>query len=335
MKRILSIDGGGIRGVFPAAVLAELEDDLDQPIGSYFDLIAGTSTGGILALGLGLGLRARSLLELYENNGPEIFGDDEIGTNWIARQASRLGRRLMRNGRFWILGPKHSSEPLRRILSDVLGERRLGDATTRLMIPAWHGKSNDLWVFKTPHHERLATDYKDLAVDVAMSTAAAPAYFERHVTARDVGLVDGGIWANNPTGPAVVEAIGVLDWKPKELRILSLGCLDDITEMRERYSMFGIAPRLSEIFLAGQSRSSIGTARILTGDVGGSNHKAVYRISQPVPANTYSLDRTSKIQDLKDRGIAAARTEKPNLRPVFFQKQAEPFVPIYILRGEA
>ena len=74
MRRILSIDGGGIKGTQPAAFLAGLEEDLDEPIGRYFDLIAGTSTGGILAIGLALGIPAKTLLELYENRGPTIFG---------------------------------------------------------------------------------------------------------------------------------------------------------------------------------------------------------------------------------------------------------------------
>ncbi len=74
MRRILCIDGGGIKGTQPAAFLAGLEEDLDEPIGRYFDLIAGTSTGGILAIGLALGIPAKTLLELYENRGPTIFG---------------------------------------------------------------------------------------------------------------------------------------------------------------------------------------------------------------------------------------------------------------------
>ena len=71
--KILSIDGGGIRGVFPAAFLAKLEDHLDAPLASYFDLIAGTSTGGIIAIALGLGLTAKEILKLYEEQGPAIF----------------------------------------------------------------------------------------------------------------------------------------------------------------------------------------------------------------------------------------------------------------------
>src|ERR1700719_2961856 len=84
--RILSLDGGGIRGVFPAALLARLEEHLDHPIGSYFDLIAGTSTGGIIAIGLGLGIPAREILKLYVEEGPTIF-DQHHGAieNWVRR----------------------------------------------------------------------------------------------------------------------------------------------------------------------------------------------------------------------------------------------------------
>ena len=93
VRRILSIDGGGIRGVEPSAFLAALEKDLDEPIGSYFDLIAGTSTGGILAIGLAMGLRASELLDLYETRGPIIFREGpKLGTvrKWLREQARTL-----------------------------------------------------------------------------------------------------------------------------------------------------------------------------------------------------------------------------------------------------
>ena len=73
MRRILTIDGGGIKGVFPAAFLATLEDELGGPVADYFDLIAGTSTGGIIAIGLGLGMTAKELLHLYREAGGRIF----------------------------------------------------------------------------------------------------------------------------------------------------------------------------------------------------------------------------------------------------------------------
>jgi patatin-like phospholipase/acyl hydrolase len=128
--RILSLDGGGIRGAFPAALLARLEEHLEHPIGRYFDLIAGTSTGGIIAIGLGLGLSATEILKLYVEQGPAIF-DQEHGAveNWVRQQVRDMAH--------WFI-TKHSSQPLRRALEGVFGRRRLGESRTRLVIPAWH-----------------------------------------------------------------------------------------------------------------------------------------------------------------------------------------------------
>lgn len=318
VRRILAIDGGGIRGTFPAAFLANIEKDLPHPIGSYFDLIAGTSTGGIIAIGLALGMRAEELLELYETKGPAIFGQTVGGiTGWLAKRR--------RHGKWLFRGPKYDSMPLRQALDDVLGQRRLGEARTRLLIPAWHPQTQDVYVFKTAHHPRFKTDYKELAVDAAMATAAAPTYFREHITANDVGLVDGGLWANNPTGIAVVEAVGVLGWPANALKVLSIGCLDDIRTVDQAYSAIGITPILSSLFTTGQSHGSLGIAHILTGDP--HDRRAIHRISQPVPAGFYTLDDTGRIRDLKDRAFAEARKQKPILQPEFFSTPAGEFIP--------
>lgn len=322
MKRILSIDGGGIRGTFPAAFLTSLEEGLDRPIADYFDLITGTSTGGIIAIGLAMGLSAKDILALYEKRGPEIFSQQHHGLRGLIERGARKVK--------WATwGPKYSSDGLEAALKDVFQDRKLGEAKTRLMIPAWHQQMGSVYIFKTAHHERLSTDYKELARDAAMATASAPTYFREYITARDVGLVDGGVWANNPTGIAVAEAIGTLGWEAKELRVLSIGCLEDVVEMRDAYGAARLAPKLAGLFMAGQSHGSNGLAHILTGHVGGSDHKAIYRISQPVPEGFFSLDDTRKIQKLKSRALAQARIDKPNLMKVFFTEPAEPFQPIY------
>lgn len=322
MKRILSIDGGGIRGVFPVAYLARLEEDLDQPLYKYFDLIAGTSTGGIIAIGLAMGLKAQEILELYESRGPEIFSQQREGLcGWVERQIKKI--------KWFAWGPKYNSDGLQSALTDIFEDQKIGDAKTRLMIPAWHRETGTVYIFKTAHHERLSTDYKDFARDAAMATASAPTYFQEFITARDVGLVDGGIWANNPTGIAVAEGISTLGWSPSEIRVLSIGCLEDSMEMRDAYGAARLAPKLAGLFMAGQSHGSQGLAHILTGDVGGSGHKAIYRISQSVPEGLFSLDDTGKIQKLKDRAFAQVRIDKPNLSAVFFSDTAEPFQPIH------
>ena len=166
-RRILCIDGGGILGTFPAAFLASLEQHLQgRPIGSYFDLIAGTSTGGIIAIGLAMGLRASELLDLYEQRGPEIFGQGRGPVADSVFSKLRLGR--------WLIMNKHDAAPLRAVLEDVLGSKRIGDAKTRLLIPAWNPVARSVYIYKTAHHARLRNDYKSLAVDAALATAAAP-----------------------------------------------------------------------------------------------------------------------------------------------------------------
>ena len=320
MRKILTIDGGGIRGTFPAAFLAELEEELDQPIGRYFDLIAGTSTGGIIAIGLGMGLTAKEILHLYEENGPVIFDQDKTGLRGWLREKSRTAKRYL-----W--GPKYSMEPLKEALEGILGDRKLGEARTRLMIPSWHPQTQRVYIFKTAHNARFQTDYKELAIDAALATAAAPTFFRQHITANDVGLVDGGLWANNPTGIAVVEAIATLGWPADQLRILSVGCLDDVKVMSEAYGAVRIAPQIAGFFMDGQSHGSLGIAKILTGDPHERN--AIYRISQPVPDGFYTLDNTKRIRGLKDRAFAEAREQKPILQPVFFTETAEEFEPIY------
>src|ERR1022692_2828736 len=145
--RILSIDGGGIRGIFPAAALATLERTYasGRSIADFFDLIAGTSTGGILALGLGAGFTARELLDLYVRRGCEVF--PPFPDNFYGRV------------RGWIRNQRHYArylydrEALHRLPTGQLGERLFGESRSRLYIPAFEGKHNEVFVFKTPHHK--------------------------------------------------------------------------------------------------------------------------------------------------------------------------------------
>ncbi len=84
----------------------------------------------------------------------------------------------------------------------------------------------------TVTRRRIQTDNRSFAVDAALATAAAPTYFRQHITQHDVGLLDGGVWANNPVAIAAVEAIGVLGWPRESLHILSLGCLEETYRSR-------------------------------------------------------------------------------------------------------
>jgi patatin-like phospholipase/acyl hydrolase len=319
--RILTLDGGGIRGVFPAAFLAKLEEHLDEPVGRYFDLIVGTSTGAIIAVGLGLGLSAAEILSFYERCGPEIF-DQHRGpiANWINRR--------MRNTRHWF-GRKYSNEPLRHALDDVIGSRLLGESRTRLVIPAWHPVLERVYLYKTAHHPRFETDYRQPAIDAAMASAAAPTFLDPYLTRDEVELVDGGVWANNPIGVAAVEAVGVLAWPGNRLKILSIGTTNDVKAPSRFGGKLAAAPNLARLFMAGQSHSAMGAAKIITGDV--HERKAIWRIDQTVPLGRYTLDDVSRIAEMKNRAVTEAREQLPELRRHFFTDAAAEFRPFHQL----
>jgi len=327
IRRILCIDGGGIKGTQPAAFLATLEEDLDRPIGEYFDLIAGTSTGGLLAIGLALGLTAQDMLALYVERGPYIFGQSEPKTG-LAKIARRFGQTLKH-----VREPKHNADILHEELSAVLKDARIGDARTRLLVPSWDADQRSCYIYKTAHHERLNTDYKKTALDAAMATASAPTYFKRHRTVDDVGLLDGGVWANNPIGIAAVEATTLLGWSPDSLRILSLGCVDEVYMLPESPGFGGLGLNVLSLFMDGQSRGAIGMAKLITGHP--YEREAIFRYSPTVPQNVFLMDDTTKIARLKGLGVSSARSAKPHLAPVFFQFPAEPFTPIFKLEGIA
>jgi hypothetical protein len=323
-RRILCIDGGGILGTFPAAFLAELEEHLGHPIGSYFDLIAGTSTGGILAIGLSMGLPASEILDLYEKRGPEIFGENH-GT---------LANSFYRNlrGIRWLYRRKHDSDALRAVLQEVLGDRRIGEAKTRLVVPAWNPVAQSVYIYKTAHHRRLKTDYRSRAVDAALATSAAPTYFSHHMTQHDVGLLDGGIWANNPIAIATVEAITLLGWPREALHILSLGCLEETYTIPKWAGLGTLGSKIVKLFMDGQSHGAMGIAKLLTGHE--HDRTAIYRINHTVPSNAFKMDDTRVIQDLKGLGHSKARDRQPVLEPVFFNEPADVFTPIHPLDQE-
>lgn len=321
-RRILSIDGGGIMGTYPASFLATLEEDLGHPIGDYFDLIAGTSTGGILAIGLALGISAKELLDLYVTRGPHIFGQSGTG---IKSHMLEVWRSLKH-----FVAPKHDANLLREELEAILGERKIGHAKRRLLVPAWDADHRSVYIYKTAHHERLKTDYKHLAIDAAMATAAAPTYYRRHKTANDVGLLDGGVWANNPIALAVVEAITLLGWPPESLRILSLGCVNEVYLLSDAPGLGGLGLDVTRLFMDGQSRGALGMAKLLTGHV--YERTSIFRYCPDVPKGFFRLDDTRRIDRLKGMGASSARNQRPHVEPVFLTSPAADFEPIHKLK---
>ena len=307
-RRILAIDGGGIKGVFPASFLATVEDSVGGKVADYFDLIVGTSTGGIIALGLGLDLSAEEILRFYEESGPKVFG----------------GNRVLRNLRHLGIA-KYDKGNLCSSLQNTFGDRKLGESKTRLVVPSLNLETGQVYIYKTAHHPRLERDYRERVVEVALATASAPTFFPTHRSSAGTPLIDGGVWANNPVGLAVVEAVGVLGWSKDSLEVLSLGCTSELLDVgKGRSWSLGLGywgTKIVDLFMTAQSSASLGTAQVLAG------HENVVRICPYIPRGRFGLDARKEIDSLKGLGDSEARYALPRIRPMFFGEPAEDFRP--------
>ncbi len=215
--KVLSIDGGGIKGIIPATVLAYIEEQTGKPISELFDLIAGTSTGGIIALGLtrpgsdGKPMyTAASGIDLYVKEGPVIF-------------AQRFPRTLP----FWqFFEERYPSGPLENRLDTYFGDSRLADALTDVIVTSYDIGARKPHFFKT-RHARTQADANYLMRDAAWATSAAPTYFEpakidSNADPAYLALIDGGVFAINPAMCAFAEVRDV-DPTATDVLLVSLG----------------------------------------------------------------------------------------------------------------
>ena len=304
--QILSLDGGGLRGIFSAAVLASLEEDLDISIVDHFDLIAGTSTGGIIALGLGLGLRPREIVEFYLRLGPTVFRDSPA-------------RRLRQ-----VLKSKYSADPLRGVLVDVFGERTFGESTKRLIVPSYNLGTDDVYLFRTPHHPGLRRDWRELAVNVAMATAAAPTYLPG-VALDGTRLVDGGVWANNPAMVALVEAVGPCSIGLDAISVFSLGTTSEVRHRSRRLDRGGLLPwarSISDVLLHAQSISANNQVHHLI------TSERLLRLNPVVPPDVLALDNVDA-EELIGRASHESRRAAPDFSARFVGHKAPAFIPYY------
>jgi patatin-like phospholipase/acyl hydrolase len=313
--QILSLDGGGVRGLFSAAVLAAIEEDLQVVLTDHFDLIAGTSTGGIIALGLGLGMRPREIVDFYLKHAPAIFRNP--------------GRRTLRH---WVRA-KYPSEPLVEALRHALGERPFGESTKRLVIPSYDIGEDDVHCFRTPHHERLRRDYRLPAWKVALATASAPTYFPACREVDRARLIDGGVWANNPAMVALVEAVATLQVPIKHVSMLSLGTYDPVAKRHRRVDGGGKVAWLRDnaaidVVLRAQSIGIANHVRLLLGG------DRVLRIDPKVPPQDVSLDNVRGIDELIARAAHHSRILMPAIKERFTSHKAASYEPLYRLGAE-
>lgn len=311
-RKILSIDGGGIKGVFAAQFLADIEDEYKIQMCNYFDIITGTSTGAIIACGLSLGIPARKILELYLEKGEYIFsGNKLLGT--------------LRS----ITNSKYKNTNLKTCLKEVFEDKLLGESKTRLLIPSFNLETGNVEIFKTSHHDNYIRDYKMKFIDVLLSTTAAPTYFPAYDFKNRGRYIDGGVGANNPSQIAVIEAITSCGWERDDLCLLSIGCTDD-------YKKFSRSKKISAIrvldiikfFMRAESKYSENVTRLLL-------KKDNYVRINPIIANgECSLDDTSK--ESMEALVIYAKDESKNMmkeiKNKFLDAEKEEFTPNHALQ---
>jgi len=264
--KILSIDGGGIKGVFPAFYLALIEHELSKredgktKIKDHFHLITGTSTGGIIALALSFGIPAKEIYDLYLQNAKNIFGN----------------KRKLFFGQ--IFNSAHERDFLEGLVRDKFKEYfdgedpRIKDCLTHVAIPIYDLIKGNPSVIKSPYHPNLKRDLHIPAYQVAMATSAAPTYFAPYSSDyTDLegmerpfkNKVDGGVMANNPTIIGILEATKAFGKDLKDLEILSLGTgYKKFTEGDSKIKKWGLRywmlkngrKRLIELFMQSQSQ---------------------------------------------------------------------------------
>ena len=256
--KILSIDGGGIKGILPAALLTEIESALLEggSVAKHFDMIAGTSTGGIIAIGLGLGMRAQEILDLYMNHGDRIFPSAPPPF----RQIGRLGGGLKQFAR-----RRYNPTVLDQALEKVLERRKFGLSQNRLVIPAFDHNTEPC-IFKTPHHPDYKLDWNELALTVARATSAAPTYLEG-LENGGRRFWDGGVFANNPIMMALTDALACNDIRRQQVQILSIGCATDPPRLSKRHLRAGFLGWRNAHAVASslQSHDAVGQAGLLIG----------------------------------------------------------------------
>ncbi|KFI24256.1 patatin [Haematobacter missouriensis] len=294
-------------------VLAELENRFlnGGSIANHFDMIAGTSTGGIIALALAHGMTAQQALNIYLERGEYIFPP-----------AAGIGKvsRVLR----WLFKPKHNQAALKEELLRIFGDKVLDSAVTRLVIPSFEGRHGEPFLYKTPHHPDYQKDRHKKFAHVALHTTAAPSYYPG-VEVDGYVMIDGGIWANNPVMNALVDALACYDLAREDVRILSLGTGEATFTIDERVRNGGVKDwaflRAFNAASRAQSRNALGQAYLLAGK------NNVTRIDVPESDSPIALDDVQRsIRELPMVARSLVEGAGHHIERVFLDGASEKFI---------
>jgi len=290
MKKILAIDGGGIKGVYAASLLSEIEKLCKGKICDYFDLMAGTSTGAIIAAALSLEVPAQEILKLYLSKGTKIFPKRK----W----------KMCRG--------KYNTEPLKEELEKIFTDKRMRDCKTRLLIPSYNLSTDAVQVFKTPHARDLYFDKERRISDILLATTAAPMYFSPYKM-RGGTYMDGGVGANNPSLIAYIEGITRCKWCKDEIMILNIGNATSgkNTTGKEKMGLFDFLTT-QQCFMSAENQYAANICNLVIGD----NY---VRIEDMVKKGEVGLDKVNQesLKKLCDLGINSAQKNYDTIKKKF------------------
>lgn len=298
--QILSLSGGGYMGLYTARVLQRLEEHSGRPLRESFDLIAGTSIGGIIALGLAAGTPAAKICTHFYEHGPRIF-PARLDTRFVfARLLSQI-----------FCGASYSPAPLKDAIDAVLGsDIRIDQLGQRVIIPTVNMTSGAPQVFKTPHHPSFVRDGALSCIDVALATSAAPTFFPLHKI-NDQRYSDGGLYANSPDFMALHEAKTFLG-APENMRILSVGTTTARFSISSRRPLnMGIGGWMKDLLL---TRAMIGAQQGVTDFMMkhalGNDYFRIDEIPSKEQSRDLQLDRASDAATQCLLGLAEVSSQK-------------------------
>jgi len=272
MRKILSLDGGGCRGVLPATILSRIECKTGKKSAQLFDMIAGTSTGALIACCLKKGMAASDVIEIYRSESKTIFDK----SFWSSLKAG-----------FGLIGSRYPADGIESVLEKHLEGVLIGTDLPFLLVASLDFQSGVPRFFKTNDDKNVKLSY------AARASSAAPTYFPP----KD-GLVDGGVYINDPSMAALAE--GYKLWNEEPMKMLSLGTgFSLVKETIKGGGLWDWATKILDVVMNGQ----MGFAAYQTGFTMG--HENFLRIQAPLPDDiNSSLDNTNpnNIEKLIDFG---------------------------------
>ena len=210
--KILSIDGGGIRGVYPAHILKCFEEKLGINLLEAFDMIAGTSTGAIIAAGVACNIRAAEMVNMYKEHGADIF----------KKKKSRIPFKKQSTATQLMLESVYESSSLSDVLNGVFNDITLGQVAKPLILPATDVGNGGVHVFKSAYDPTFIRDRSVKVRDAVLASCSAPTFFDPHKV-NEYLLSDGGLWANNPALVAAIDAQKRLGINYDDIQVVSIG----------------------------------------------------------------------------------------------------------------